>query len=124
MAGGRRTIGWKLDREERDALLDRFAAKCPDVVADHVTLESGSDAPLPPEVKAAIVGEAGDDSLQAMVVAIDGRTERPDGSRYHITWSLDRARGRKPVHSNDVIRQRGWSSLEEQVPVTLIPAEF
>jgi hypothetical protein len=59
-----------------------------------------------------------------MVVAIDGNTDRPDGSTYHITWSLDRAKGRQPIESNDVIRERGWRPLSKPVPVHLVPARF
>lgn len=54
----------------------------PDVVADHVTCdaEADDDAPLPPEVMAMIIGQADDGhGVQAMVVAIDGSTKRPDG---------------------------------------------
>src|SRR3546814_9902597 len=49
------------------------------------------------------------EGLQALIVSIDGSTDRPDGSTYHITWSLDRSRGRKAVQSNDVIAERGRS---------------
>jgi hypothetical protein len=118
-----RTIGWKLDRAQRAALLERFVPLWLDVIADHVTLESQTSAPLPGDVEAAIVGEArDDDGLQALVVAIDGTTDRPDGSSYHISWSLDRARGWRAVQSNDVIRRCGWSALDRPVPIKLIPA--
>ena len=120
----RRTIGWKLDPDQRRDLLVRFAPRFGDVIADHVTLESKTEAPLPGEVEARIVGEAGDDSLQALVVAIDGTTDRPDGSTYHITWSLDRALGRRPVQSNDVIRERGWTPLAEPIPIIVRPSTF
>ena len=122
MAGQRRTVGWKLDPAQRAELLARFEPRCADVIADHVTLESRTQAPLPGPVTAAIVGEAGDDGLQAMIVAIDGTTDRPDGSSYHITWSLDRAAGRRPVQSNDVIRERGWTPLPDPIPISLEPA--
>lgn len=125
MGSARRTIGWKLDREEREALLVRFPPLWPDVIADHVTLESDTDAALPPQVGATIVGEVSDGKgLQAMVVAIDHATDRPDGSIYHITWSIDRAMGRKPVQSNDVIKELGWTALDAAWPITLTPAEF
>ena len=125
MGSRKRTTGWKLDRGEREALLARFPPQWPDVIADHVTLESGTDAPLPPPVRATIVGEVSDgEGLQAMVVAIDGSTDRPDESVYHSTWSLDRARGRKPVESNQVIRSLGWTPFAAAFPITLTPAEF
>jgi hypothetical protein len=119
--------GWKVEGADRDRLLERFAPRWPNVIADHVTLDAqpGARTPTPERVSAAIVGEADDgEGLQAMVVAIDGSTDRPDGSTFHITWSLDRAKGRKPVESNDVIRSRGWRPLARPEPVALVPARF
>ena len=115
-------IGWKLDRDERAALLQRFPPRYDRPVADHVTLET-SAAPLPPGVTARIVGRADDgDGVEAMVVALDGSTDRPDGSTFHITWSL--APGRRAVESNEVIRERGWERFDELVPVSVTPARF
>lgn len=119
--------GWKLDSDEREALLERFLPEWPDVIADHITLnvEAGDHDPLPETEQAEIVGGINDgEGLQAMVVAIDGSTDRPDGSTYHITWSLDRERGRKPVESNDVIAARGWRPLDDPVPIRIRPARF
>jgi len=115
-------IGWKLDRKERDALLERFPPRYPEAVADHVTLEKG-EAPLPPDVTAKIVGHIDDGvGLEAMVVAVDGSTDRPDDSTFHITWSL--APGRRAVESNDLLKERGWEAIDEPVPVTVNPARF
>src|SRR3546814_3891762 len=97
-----------LDRKERQALLERFPPEWPDVIADHITLDANAnrDDPLPETEEAEIVGGINDgEGLQAMVVAIDGSADRPDGSTYHITWSLDRERGRKPVQGNEVIAE-------------------
>jgi len=47
-------------------------------------------------------------------------TRRLDGSTYHITWSL--GPGRRAVESNDVIRERGWTTSEERHPIRLKPA--
>lgn len=119
--------GWKLDEDERPALLERFPPRWPDVIADHVTLDAraGDDDPLPTATAGAIVGGIDDgEGLQAMVVAIGGTTDRPDGSTYHITWSLDRGRGRRAVESNDVIARRGYRPLDDPVPIRLIPARF
>lgn len=119
--------GWKLDREDRARLLGRFPPEWPDVIADHVTLyaQAGQDAPLPPPVAAQIIGSAGDGKgLQAMVVAIDGGTDRPDGSTYHITWSLDRAQGREAIESNTVIADLGWRRLAVPITIALTPARW
>ncbi len=119
--------GWKLDRNVRAQLLERFPPTWPDVIADHVTLQAGASAnePLPAQEAAEIVGRVDDgEGLQALIVSIDGSTDRPDGSTYHITWSLDRSRGRKAVQSNDVIAERGWEPLPTPVPIHIQPARF
>ncbi len=57
--------------------------------------------------RARIVGRADDGrSLECLVVEIDGSSDRPDGSTYHITWSL--GADRKARESNDVLRDKGW----------------
>ncbi|MFV0623002.1 hypothetical protein ACBY01_03180 [Sphingomonas sp. ac-8] len=120
-------VGWKLDPVDRAMLLGRFPPRWPDVVADHVTLRSGTgrDTPLPVETAGEVVGWVDDGAgLQALVVAIGGTTDRADGSRYHITWSLDRAAGRKPVQSNAVLAERGWQRLDAPIPIRLRPARF
>ena len=119
-------IGWKLDRDQREELLRRFPPRYDDVIADHVTLRSNAlGETLPSAVEAKIVGRADDhDSLECMVVAVDGTTDRPDGSTFHITWSLDKAKGRKAKESNDVLRERGWTPIAQPVPVNVEPARF
>ena len=117
--------GWKLERETRDALLARFPPEWPEVIADHITLDGDAraDDPLPCARTAEIVGGINDgEGLQAMVVAIEGTTDRPDGSTYHITWSLDR--GREAAESNRVIAERGWRPLDDPVPIAITPARF
>jgi hypothetical protein len=118
--------GWILPRDgERERLLERFPPKYQITVADHVTLQAGAseDTPLPREVEARIVGHGDDrDSLECLVVEIDGTTERPDGSTYHITWSL--GPGRKAKESNQVLRERGWQTLDRPILIDLEPAKF
>ena len=117
--------GWKLPRDERELLLRRFQPKYENVVADHVTLRTGAtpSTPLPRKPKAWIVGRADDGkSLECLVVELDGTTDRPDGSTYHITWSL--GPGRKARESNDVLRDQGWQPLAARLPVSLEPARF
>jgi hypothetical protein len=119
-------IGWKVDRQQRDELLERFTPRYRDVIADHVTLKSqaGSD-PLPAGVQSEIVGRADDgDSLECLVVSINGSTNRPDGSTFHITWSLDKSKGRQARESNDVLRELGWTPIPSAISVELEPARF
>lgn len=119
--------GWKLHPDDRQTLLAQFPPLFSDVIADHVTLdgEAGPDASLPVETSGEVVGEIDDgDGVQALVVAIGGTTDRPDGSTYHLTWSIDRAAGREAIESNDVIRARGWREMEAPIPIRLEPARL
>ncbi|HVI32044.1 hypothetical protein [Phenylobacterium sp.] len=117
-------IGWSLDREDRRQLLARFPARYAEAVADHVTLKFGPGRmKLPTERAGEIVGETDDgEGVQAMVVRISGTTDRPDGSTYHITWSL--GPGRRAKESNDVIREKGWRPFPEPIPVRLEPKAY
>jgi hypothetical protein len=118
--------GWKLPQVERELLLRQFPPKYENVVADHVTLRTGATAetPLPDKPQGSrVVGRADDGrSLECLVVEMDGTTDRPDGSTYHITWSL--GPGRRARESNDVLRDQGWDYLKAPIPVELEPARF
>jgi hypothetical protein len=117
-----RVAGWLLHPEDRNGLMAVFPPAYPEVVAHHVTLKSGvpQDFPLPTETEGFVVGVADDGAgVQALVVEIGGSTRRLDGSTYHITWSL--GPGRRPVESNDVIRERGWTAAGERHRVRLEP---
>lgn len=107
-------------------LLERFPPKYADIIADHVTLRVGAtdNTPLPRlPVTARVVGHADDGSgLECMVVELDCTTARPDGSTYHITWSL--GPGREARGSNDVLREHRWEPLSPPVDVSLEPARF
>jgi hypothetical protein len=118
-------IGWEVDRDQRPELLQQFPPRYPNVVADHVTLQSkvADDAELPEETEGEIVGRGDDgNGVEAMVVSIRGTTDRPDGSTYHITWSL--GNGREANESNGVLADGDWERLELPMPVRLKPARF
>lgn len=120
-------IGWKLDQDQRAKLLEQFPPAYADTVADHVTFSARVDEarPLPEPATAEIVGRADDGAgVEALIVAVDGTTERPGGGRFHITWSLDKAKGRKAKESNDVIAARGWDLVEGPFPLDLEPARW
>ncbi len=122
---GDSTTGWKLDRNQRRELLQQVPPKFRNAVADHVTLSSRAapDAPLPQEDEGHIVGRADDGKgVEAMIVSIGGTTDRPDGSTYHITWSL--AEGRRAVESNDILREQEWEMFDLPMPVGLQPARW
>ena len=122
---GDSVIGWKLDREQRKELLQQFPPRFQNVDADHVTLRTrvAGDAALPEETHGELVGRVDDgEGVEAMVVSMNGTTERPGGGTYHITWSL--AEGRKAQESNDVLAARPWERFELPMPVRLEPAHW
>ena len=116
------TTGWTLSNDDRAALLRLFPPLYPRIVADHVTLkgEKGSHPPTPEATRALIVGHADDGKgVEALVVAIDGSSDRPDGSVYHLTWSL--ADGRRARESNDVLAVGRWRPVDPPITVRLLP---
>ncbi|MCL6698099.1 hypothetical protein LZ496_04775 [Sphingomonas sp. NSE70-1] len=121
-----RVIGWKLNRDQRRDLLEQFPPRYPDTIADHVTLKTNSEREeLPGPAEAAIVGSADDgDSLECLVVTINGTTDRPDGSTFHITWSLDKSKGREARESNDVLQEKGWEPLGTTIPIEVEPKRW
>ncbi|WP_408591521.1 hypothetical protein [Novosphingobium sp.] len=120
---GSRVVGWKLSEPCRARLLDLFPPRHARLVADHVTLHpfAGVDAVPPPALLSArIVGHADDGTgVEALVVAIDGSTERPGGGTWHVTWSL--AEGRRARDSNDLLGRGDWR-LCDGGAIELLPA--
>lgn len=122
---GQSVVGWRLSAEGRTELLQRFSPTYSRIVADHVTLSAkvACDTPTPPDTKATVVGYVDDgEGVEALVVAIDGTTARPDGSIFHITWSL--GAGRHARESNDVLADKGWSQLADPQAIQLRGARF
>jgi hypothetical protein len=119
--------GWALPEWERRRLAEHFPpvyAVDPDL-QHHVTFRYGvnDESQLPAARSGLVVGHADDlKGVEALVLEIDCSVTRPDGSLYHITWSLDRAAGRKPVESNAVLLA-GWRRVEPIV-ITLVPRFF
>ena len=111
-----------LDNNARRALLDRVPPKYPDVLAHHITEKFGIPKPSDPvrsrAVHATVIGHVDDGAgVQAVVVEVNGSSTRKDGSTYHITVSIDRSAGRKPVDSNRVIKEKGWTKVQ---PFTIL----
>ena len=100
-------IAYELSSASRTELEQLFPPKYPEFIGHHITHEFGvhNDHQLPIDTTSIrVVGYADDgESIEALVVDIDRNSTRPDGKTYHITWSLDRTKGRKPVDSNKLI---------------------
>lgn len=119
------TLGWRLAPEDRASLLRRFPPRYREVVADHVTHGHRDKAPALPVIAhgARVVGHADDGTgVEALVVEIDASSARWDGSRYHLTWSLED--GRTAHESNRVIATWGWAPIDDGPRIALEPAEW
>jgi len=117
-------VGYLLADAERDRLLSEFPPKYAKTIAHHVTTKFGVTEEETPEAvdSYAVVGYADTgDGLEALVISIDRETNRPDGSIYHITWSLDPDKY-KPKDSNELVKKR-YENIGPIV-IDLIPAFF
>jgi hypothetical protein len=122
---GGTVVGWSIPSVARKALLRRIPPAYEKVIADHVTLAAqvARDTLLPDPVEARILGQVDDGrGVQALVVEIEGGTDRPGGSTYHTTWSL--GSNRRAVESNDALAACEWTLFDEPLPLLLEPARF
>ncbi|MBB3764139.1 hypothetical protein [Sphingomicrobium lutaoense] len=119
-----RPVGWILKEDDRERLLAAFPPRYSKVIAHHVTHWGRSGKPTAPPSPASfkVVGHADDKrGIEALVVSVDGDCDRPDGSIYHVTWSLDPASGCKPVDSNRLIKEAGWTETHMPHPFEAEP---
>jgi len=118
-------IAYELDEVSRNKLLAIFPPKFADFIGHHVTwaFGVGSDVPLPPVTDIRVIGYLSDDSLECLVVEVGGTHVREDGRTYHITWSLDRDKGRKPAESNFLLGASTFSRISP-VEIHAIPKHF
>lgn len=94
-----------LTDEARSQLEEKYPPKYPKFIGHHVSVDFGvpTDTETPEEAEVKVLGfnDSGD-GLEALVVSVNGETKRPDGGKYHITWSLDPEKY-SPKDSNDLL---------------------
>ena len=98
--------GYKLSVVSRNMLVEMYHPEYPDFIGHHITESFGiKDGTVPPQPKTVeIVGYINDGiGIEGFVVSIDGNVNRPSGGKYHITWSIDKSKGVRPVHTNDKV---------------------
>lgn len=97
--------GYLLTDKTRNTLLALFPPRYEKVVAHHVTETFGVAAmtrpPEMPETVTVIGYIDSGDGVEGLLVEVNGSTHRPDGSQYHVTWSL--AEGRKAFETNKYV---------------------
>jgi len=100
--------GYELTQHSRNKLEKLFSPKYPNFLGHHITEKFGETDPnnipnKPNDIK--VVGYVNDNKgIEGLLVSINGITERPDGSHYHITWSLNSSKGYKPAYTNKIIK--------------------
>lgn len=108
-------IAFELDKKSRRELKKKFPPKFSEFIGHHVTYKFGvpTSTQMPPNPKGKVIGYVCNDrGLEALVIEINGKKIRPDGKIYHITWSLDRSEGFKPVHSNALLEAKEFEKSE------------
>jgi hypothetical protein len=105
---------------DRHRLSTQYPPKFSSWVGHHITHVFGtrpSGDQYGTEKVVHIVGYACDpNGLEAFVVSVDGSTTRPDGKTYHLTWSLDRDAGFRPVDSNTVVANHA-TPIQPPIPI-------
>lgn len=105
-----------LSESIRKQLLSTIAANYSEVIADHITYQFGAKdfgSLFHPKVIEAHTIIDNQKGLQALAITVDGKQFRPDGSPYHITWSLDPLQF-KAVDSNTLIQEFLDNKLDAQ----------
>lgn len=98
--------GYEIEAGSRQKLATLFPPKYPNFMGHHITEAFGvKDGSVPEQPRRVLVVSHIDngEDVEGFVVSIDGSSKRPDGGTYHLTWSLDRSNGAKPVHTNNHI---------------------
>jgi len=81
-----------LTDESRSQLEEKFPPKYSKFIGHHVTIDFGvaADTEIPEAAEIKVLGKRDSaDGIEALVVSVNGKTTRSDGSIYHITWSLE-----------------------------------
>jgi len=116
-------LAYTLSPNSRAELLRQFHPKYHEVICQHVTIKfpaKSTDILPPTPHEAHVIGYAHEDGLEALVVEVNGTSKRADGKMLHITLSLDRNKGKKPVHSNELISKHGFEHVTP-IPIHLTP---
>lgn len=97
-----------VDGHSRDALALKYPPKFPQFIGHHITHNFGvrrnPTANYGAVIPVRVVGYVcNDDGLETFLIEVNGTTTRLDGVPYHLTWSLDRARGFRPVDSKHLV---------------------
>ena len=116
---------YNLTTDSIKSLKKIFPPKFSKFIGHHITVNFGvkKDAALPSKNATVLVtGYLYDtNGLEVLLVNINGKSKRADGSLYHITWSLENKF--KPVDNNKLIKEK-TDDIQKvfAVPIRVVPA--
>lgn len=116
--------GWSLTDSTVNQLKKLYAPVHPDFLGHHITYMFGDDSVKPEAATVKVIGHCVTDKVQCFVVEVNGSLLRPDGNFYHLTWSIDRSKGAKPVDSNAAIKTNGFDHITAGIVLETTPAVF
>ena len=108
---------YELTGESRERLLRERTLSFPKVITHHITYRFPDEEPPPLVTQFSVIGFSQGDAIECWVVSLDGEVKRPNGGIFHITASLDPEQGAKPVDSNQLLKEHGWETLTEPIPI-------
>lgn len=104
-------LAFVLSDKSRDRLLTLIRPNQPDIIAHHITLAFNKTAEEYEAIKKELTGQTvrviglvSDNKADALVCCIGEQAIHKDGGTYHITLSINRAKGVTPVYSNELIK--------------------
>lgn len=120
-------LAFVLDGKSRTHLLNLFPPSFPDVICHHVTILMGHKDDLAealkvyqeytnPTFEAYAFGKSDEDFVEGFCVMFNGMTFKQDFTLYHITHSIDRSKGAKPVTCKLVLP--GLLHSKKTIPIT------
>lgn len=113
-----------LSDDSKAKLLELFVPKFDKIFAHHITTEFGENSKLPIIPKTIeVIGYSSNHGIEALVVSINDSIYRPDGSIYHITWSLNPDEY-KPFDSNILLHENGFAILDSPILIEVEPKLF
>ena len=117
---------YELTEESRAELLNSHTPSFSKVICHHITyqfpVKSKDDLPPTPKtVKIIGYNVSRTIGVECFVVEIDGERKREDGSFFHITISVDEAKGARPVQSNELLRKSGFNRMFNPIVLKVIP---
>ena len=113
-----------LTDESRVLLEKKYPPKYSKFIGHHVTVKFGvpkNAAEAPDEATVKVLGiEDNGDGLEALVVSVNGKSKRADGSMYHITWSLEPEKY-APKDSNELLQNSYRYTLSIPTTIDTVP---